>query len=295
MSFQELTPNKKPFKKIYIELSDICGLQCSFCPNPKNIRGVMPLELFEKVCKEVAPLTPIITFHVLGDPCKLKNLNHYLNAAKRFSLKVDLVTSGAYLCDFETLLQDAIYQISISLDAGLDNHNKLNQHRYIQKILEFCHYKCEKNSEVFLNLRIQDSTLEKHQNLIKPFLESFECVSLETLKSQGRTRLFKKSFLNIQKTFKWPDLNAQNPLNQESKIPYCYGLIKQVAILSNGVVVPCCMDTQAHINLGDLNHMPLKDILNSQKAIAIKTHFLKGEALELLCKNCSYPLIRYKK
>lgn len=255
----------------------------------------MPLELFEKVCKEVAPLTPIITFHVLGDPCKLKNLNHYLNAAKRFSLKVDLVTSGAYLHNFETLLQDAIYQISISLDAGLDNHNKLNQHRYIQKILEFCHYKCEKNSEVFLNLRIQDSTLEKHQNLIKPFLESFECVSLETLKSQGRARLFKKSFLNIQKTFKWPNLNAPNPLNQESKIPYCYGLIKQVAILSNGVVVPCCMDTQANISLGDLNHTPLKDVLKSQKAMAIKTHFLKGEALELLCKNCSYPLIRYKK
>ncbi|GAA7516273.1 radical SAM/SPASM domain-containing protein [Helicobacter pylori] len=290
-----MIPNKKPFKKIYIELSDICGLQCSFCPNPKNIRGVMPLELFEKVCKEAAPLTPIITLHVLGDPCKLKNLNRYLNAAKRFSLKVDLVTSGAYLHNFETLLQDAIYQISISLDAGLDNHNKLNQHRYIQKILEFCHYKCEKNSEVFLNLRIQDGTLDKHQNLIKPFLESFECVSLEGLKSQSRVRLFKKSFLNIQKTFKWPNLNAQNPLNQESKIPYCYGLIKQIAILSNGVVVPCCMDTQAHISLGDLNHTPLKDILKSQKAMAIKTHFLKGEALELLCKNCSYPLIRYKK
>ncbi|WP_162975059.1 radical SAM/SPASM domain-containing protein [Helicobacter pylori] len=290
-----MTPNKKLFKKIYIELSDICGLQCSFCPNPKNIRGVMPLELFEKVCKEAAPLTPMITLHVLGDPCKLKNLNRYLNVAKRFSLKVDLVTSGVYLCDFETLLQDAIYQISISLDAGLDNHNKLNQHRYIQKILEFCRYKCEKNSEVFLNLRIQDSTLDKHQNLIKPFLESFECVSLESLKSQGRARLFKKSFLNIQKTFKWPNLNAPNPLNQESKIPYCYGLIKQVAILSNGVVVPCCMDTQAHINLGDLNHTPLKDILKSQKAMAIKTHFLKGEALEPLCQNCSYPLIRYKK
>ncbi|WP_162966345.1 radical SAM/SPASM domain-containing protein [Helicobacter pylori] len=290
-----MTPNKKLFKKIYVELSDICGLQCSFCPNPKNIRGVMPLELFEKVCKEAAPLTPMITLHVLGDPCKLKNLNRYLSTAKRFSLKVDLVTSGVYLCDFEALLQDAIYQISISLDVGLDNHNKINQHRYIQKILEFCRYKFEKNSEVFLNLRIQDGTLEKHQNLIKPFLESFECVSLEGLKSQGRARLFKKSFLNIQKTFKWPNLNAQNPLNQESKIPYCYGLIKQVAILSNGVVVPCCMDTQAHINLGDLNHMPLKDILNSQKAMAIKTHFLKGEALEFLCKNCSYPLIRYKR
>ncbi len=255
----------------------------------------MPLELFEKVCKEAAPLTQIITLHVLGDPCKLKHLNHYLNTARRFSLKVDLVTSGVYLHDFEALLQDVIYQISISLDAGLDNHNQINQHRYIQKILEFCRYKFEKNSEVFLNLRIQDSTLDKHQDLIKPFLESFELLSLEGLKTQGRARLFKKSFLNIQKTFKWPDLNAQNPLNQESKIPYCYGLIKQIAILSNGVVVPCCMDTQANISLGDLNHTPLKDILKSQKAMAIKTHFLKGEALELLCKNCSYPLIRYKK
>ncbi len=286
---------KKPFKKIYVELSDICGLQCGFCPNPKNIRGVMPLELFEKVCKEAALLTQMITLHVLGDPCKLKNLNLYLNTAKRFSLKVDLVTSGVYLHDFETLLQDVIYQISISLDAGLDDHNKLNQHRYIQKILEFCRYKFEKNSEVFLNLRIQDSTLEKHQDAIKPFLETFEVISLESLKSQGRARLFKKSFLNIQKTFKWPSLNAPNPLNQESKIPYCYGLIKQIAILSDGVVVPCCMDTQASINLGNLNHTPLKDILKSQKATAIKTHFLKGEALEPLCKNCSYPLIRCEK
>ncbi len=286
---------KKPFKKIYVELSDICGLQCGFCPNPKNIRGVMPLELFEKVCKEAALLTPIITLHVLGDPCKLKNLNLYLNTAERFSLKVDLVTSGVYLHDFETLLQDVIYQISISLDAGLDDHNKLNQHRYIQKILEFCRYKFEKNSEVFLNLRIQDSTLEKHQDAIKPFLETFEVISLEALKSQGRARLFKKSFLNIQKTFKWPSLNAPNPLNQESKIPYCYGLIKQIAILSDGVVVPCCMDTQASINLGNLSHTPLKDILKSQKATAIKTHFLKGEALEPLCKNCSYPLIRCEK
>ncbi len=286
---------KKPFKKIYVELSDICGLQCGFCPNPKNIRGVMPLELFEKVCKEAAPLTQMITLHVLGDPCKLKNLNLYLNTAKRFSLKVDLVTSGVYLHDFETLLQDVIYQISISLDAGLDDRNKLNQHRYIQKILEFCRYKFEKNSEVFLNLRIQDSTLEKHQDAIKPFLETFEVISLEALKSQGRARLFKKSFLNIQKTFKWPSLNAPNPLNQESKIPYCYGLIKQIAILSDGVVVPCCMDTQASINLGNLNHTPLKDILKSQKATAIKTHFLKGEALEPLCKNCSYPLIRCEK
>ncbi len=255
----------------------------------------MPLELFEKVCKEASPLTPIITLHVLGDPCKLKNLKLYLNIAKRFSLKVDLVTSGVYLHDFETLLQDVIYQISISLDAGLDNHNKLNQHRYIQKILEFCRYKFEKNSEVFLNLRIQDSTLEKHQDAIKPFLETFEVISLESLKSQGRARLFKKSFLNIQKTFKWPSLNAPNPLNQEPKIPYCYGLIKQIAILSDGVVVPCCMDTQASINLGNLSHTPLKNILKSQKATAIKTHFLKGEALEPLCKNCSYPLIRCEK
>ncbi|STP03387.1 Molybdenum cofactor biosynthesis enzyme /related Fe-S oxidoreductase [Helicobacter acinonychis] len=146
-----------------------------------------------------------------------------------------------------------------------------------------------------MNLRIQDSTLEKHHHSIKPFLETFEVISLEALKSQDCTRLFKKGFLNIQKTFKWSSLNALNPLNQLAKSPYCYGLIEQIAILSNGVVMPCCMDMQASISFSNLNHTPLKDILKSQKSTAIKTHFLKGEVLELLCKNCSYPLIRYKK
>ncbi|AFI05316.1 radical SAM domain-containing protein [Helicobacter cetorum MIT 99-5656] len=254
----------------------------------------MDLRLFEKVCKEVAPLTHIITLHVLGDPCKLKDLNLYLNTAQRFNLKVDLVTSGVYLHDFSLLLQDVLWQVSLSLDAGLNTNNKLDKNRYIKQILDFCHYKFEKNSEVFLNLRIQDSTLKEHQNFIKPFLEAFEPTSLETLKTQSRVRLFKKSFLNIQKTFKWPSLNTKNPVYKQPKIPYCYGLLKQIAILSNGVVVPCCMDTQASINLGNLNDMSLKDVLNSQKAVAIKTHFLRGEALELLCKNCTYPITRHK-
>ncbi|WP_231283057.1 radical SAM/SPASM domain-containing protein [Helicobacter cetorum] len=282
------------FKKVYIELSDICALKCSFCPNPKNQRGIMSLELFQNACKQVSPLTNKITLHVLGDPCKLKDLKLYLDIAKNFNLKVDLVTSGVYLNDFSLLLHEIIWQISISLDAGLDSQNKLNKECYIKRILEFCHYKFEKNSEVFLNLRIQSATLKEHFSFIEPFLKAFNPMSFEYLQTHKRVRLFKKSFLNIQQTFEWPNLQT-TPIassQQQSNAPYCYGLIEQIAILANGIVVPCCMDTNASINLGNIHITPLQAILESKKALAIKTHFLKNQAIEPLCKHCTYAKIR---
>lgn len=39
------------FKKLYIELSDICGLKCDFCPSKKALRGVMSVEKFFQTCK----------------------------------------------------------------------------------------------------------------------------------------------------------------------------------------------------------------------------------------------------
>ncbi|WP_104747624.1 SPASM domain-containing protein [Helicobacter cetorum] len=254
----------------------------------------MSLELFQKACEQVAPLTKMITLHVLGDPCKLKNLKLYLDVAKHFGLKIDLVTSGAYLYDFSLLLHQALWQVSISLDAGLDTANRLDKERYIERVLELCHYKFKVSSEVFLNLRIQNTTLKKHFPFIQRFLKAFNYVSLESLETQNRVRLFKKSFLNIQKTFEWPSLQTAPITHSQTtpQTPYCYGLIEQIAILASGVVVPCCMDTNATINLGTIQTTPLKTILNSPKAIAIKTHFLKNQAIEPLCQRCTYAKIR---
>ena len=109
----------KRFIRTYIEISDLCGLSCSFCPAPKGRRGEMGFELFKRVCSQVAPLTQSITFHLLGDPLYLKNFPLYLQIAQEHQLSVEIVTSGLYLSKFDSslLLSDPIRQVSISLSA----------------------------------------------------------------------------------------------------------------------------------------------------------------------------------
>ncbi|EAJ1448687.1 radical SAM protein, partial [Campylobacter jejuni] len=89
--------NIMKFKKIYIELSDICGLKCDFCPSQKGIRGVMSEEKFQNLAYEISNKAELFTFHLLGDPLLLPNLENYLKIAKDEAMKLEITTSGFYL------------------------------------------------------------------------------------------------------------------------------------------------------------------------------------------------------
>lgn len=273
------------FKKVYIELSDICGLKCSFCPNPKNTRGVMSKELFEKILQEVKGKTKAICLHVLGDPCRLKDLGDYLFLIHKYGLKVDLVTSGYYLANQEILMHNCIHQVAFSLDAGFDKNNptKLD---YLDKILSFCALRMQnQESRVFVNLRIQDSN--QNQDLIKKICEFFG-VEIFELKTFSRIKLAEYIFLNVTKTFEWASLDSKK--SNPSK--YCHAIKEQIAILSNGIVVPCCIDSMGQIELGDIKKQNLNQIYHASRAQKIKEGFARGEAIEELCKKCQFPTTR---
>jgi radical SAM protein with 4Fe4S-binding SPASM domain len=95
--------------------------------------------------------------------------------------------------------------------------------------------------------------------------------------------LASKVLLNFDDYFEWPSLS--NPIYGDG---YCGGLDSHFAILSDGKVVPCCLDYEAVIELGDLKHQSLCEILSSNKACAIKEGFKQSMAVEELCQKCSY-------
>ena len=74
-------------RKIYIEISDICGLKCSFCPAPKGVRGQMDLRIFEKICKEISQLKKLqkalVCLHILGDPMHRRDIMDFIDCAAR--------------------------------------------------------------------------------------------------------------------------------------------------------------------------------------------------------------------
>ena len=91
-------------------------------------------------------------------------------------------------------------------------------------------------------------------------------------------------FLHKAEKFQWPSLN--NP--RRSEHIFCHGLRDHFGILVDGTVVPCCLDGEGNIPLGNIFHTPIHEILFSERAMKIYDGFSRRCAIEDLCKTCGY-------
>lgn len=295
------------FEKIYIELSDICGLNCGFCPSIKGVRGAMSVEQFGIIAKKVAGVGRIYTFHLLGDPLVLPNLKDFIKLANAHKMLLELTTSGFYMSkkNAQLLLEsENIRQINLSLMAFLAQ-KKLNLNEYFAPILRFLRLHLAQNSQSFVNLRLW--------NLGANFTPPFENSAIYSLlerefntkiqKNAPKNRLENRIILHQSELFCWAgakadDLGVQKEFanlqgeKNAPKVPCvkgsCHALRKQIGILSDGTVVPCCMDTSGVMGLGNLFTQELSEILANKRAVAMKKGFERGEFTEKLCQQCEF-------
>ncbi|MFT7824834.1 MAG: radical SAM/SPASM domain-containing protein [Sulfurimonas sp.] len=281
------------FYRIYIELTNVCGLSCSFCP-AKNLAAVqMDLYFFESVVSQAKAYTKEIACHVVGDPMTLGNLSDYLDIIHKHGLKAVLTTSGYFLKkqSISTLFHPSVKQINISLNAYNKNETSLTLEQYIKPVLALCNEKLQREEELFINLRIwnlDEMMSEKgfNQTLFDLFSKAYDIpLDLDEiyLARPRSIRLASKVLLHFDKYFEWPSLT--NPVYGDGT---CQGLQSHIAILASGKVVPCCLDCDGVIELGDLHQKSLKDILTAPRAQNMINGFKEGKAIEVLCQKCSY-------
>ncbi|MFV0481877.1 MAG: radical SAM/SPASM domain-containing protein [Campylobacteraceae bacterium] len=279
------------FYKVYIEITNVCGLNCSFCPTKSAKPFFMDLTLFENILKEIEKKTDKIALHVMGDPLLNKNLRAYLDLAKTYNLKVELVTSGFYMKKHsnEVLFHEAISQLNISLNSFNKNSTKLTLDEYLAPIFSLLLHKKEHQTKLFINLRlwnlhINDSSDDFNEKIFKK-IEDFFGVTLKKseIKSKGNIRVFERVLVHFEEYFNWPSL--QNPIYPNSA---CLGANKQLAFLVDGSVVPCCLDYEAKAKLGNIKEDNLQKILENSSKIVQGLKI--GIPTEELCKRCSYRL-----
>lgn len=281
------------FHRVHIEVTNICGLACSFCPPKMQPSKTMHLSFFEKVLTQLQGYTKELAFHVMGDPLTLSNLNEYLEITQAKGFEVTLTTSGYYLkkSSFETLFHPAVRQINISLNSYNKNSLNLTFDDYMNSVLELCREKLKNHPKPFINLRLWNfdeacSEADFNTMLFKKLEDSFEIrLDTDTLyKERPKSiRLASKVLLHFDSYFQWPSLNSDHDTQGS-----CYGLKSHIGILADGTVVPCCLDGDGVINLGNLNDTSLKDILESKRATDMREGFAHSNAVEELCKKCSY-------
>ncbi len=277
------------FNKVYIELTNICGLHCDFCPTKILQNQTISLHTFDLVLQQVKKYTNIITFHVFGDPLVLTNLSSYLDIALKYNLKVELTTTGYYLnkFDLDVFLHDAIKQINFSLNSFNKNEMKMTLKQYMKPMIEISKNKINKNKNMFINFRLWNLDLKKSEDefnkQVYTILEKQFSIKINKNKTDEPIRLDKKVLINFDDYFVWPSLSSNHSSNNT-----CYGLKSHFAILASLKVVPCCLDSYGCIDLGNLNNNTLSEILQNKRTTDIITGFKNNIAVEQLCQKCEY-------
>jgi len=281
------------FYRIYIELTNICGLRCSFCPTKNLANTTMSLEFFETVVKQSKAFTNEIACHVVGDPLTLFNLHDYLDIIHKYKMKALLTTSGYFMKkhSYETLFHPAVKQINISLNAFNKNDTSISFEQYMRPILALCQEKVRQEKEIFINLRmwnLDEIMSEKAFNLelFELLSHSFDvALDLESLnpKEKKSIRLDAKVLLHFDNYFEWPSLQNRNYGHGT-----CQGLSSHIGVLATGEVVPCCLDNDAVMKLGNLKEHSLEEIVYGKRATAMINGFKVGECSEEMCQKCSY-------
>jgi len=253
----------------------------------------MDLPFFESIIQQVQHYTKEIALHVVGDPLTQSDLDKYLDILHKYKLKAILTTSGYFLKkqSHDTLFHPAVKQINISLNSFNKNDTALTFDQYISPVLDLCRSKLERQEEIFINLRVWNldeimSEQAFNQTLFSILSNAFG-VTLdvnEMYQNRPRSiRLENKILLHFDTYFEWPSLK-----NTQYGHGTCQGLQSHIAILASGKVVPCCLDCDGIIELGDLHEISLKQILKSDRTVMILDGFKEGKAVEMLCQKCSY-------
>lgn len=279
---------------MHIEITNICNLKCTFCPPKILPNGIMSLEKFDDLNAQLKPYTKELAYHIVGDPLVLSNLNDYLNISLKHDLKVNITTTANNINEkhYDALINPTIKQINFSINSYNANSHKKTLDEYLNPILDFVKFAQKQNHEYFINFRIwnldeEKSAKEFNKKVFNKINEVFESnINIdEVYKDKPKNiRIARKIFFNFDEYFSWPSLENEIV----SKTGFCYGLDSHFGILTNGDVVPCCLDQNACINLGNINEAKIEDILNSQRVKAIQKGFKNNILVEELCQKCEY-------
>ncbi len=268
------------FQKIYVEISNLCNLSCAFCPGTKRTPGRMTAEKFAQLLPKLKPYTEYLYFHLMGEPLCHPELKAFLDLAKDF--KVILTTNGTLLARQQELLLSApnLHKVNISLHAFEANDLAVPFESYLADCFRFGQA-AQGEKLVVYRLWNHGGQDARNDEILMQMEQYFP--KLWITKRQG-TQIGEKVFLEYGKKFDWPDLQAQEDKGEL----FCYGLRDQLGVLWDGTVVPCCLDHEGEIPLGNLFNQDMDEILNSPRAKAIYDGFSRKVAVEPLCRRCGY-------
>ena len=275
----------KKLKRIYLEISNICNLSCSFCIDHQRKPKMMSLDEIRTALTQIKPLCDYIYLHVQGEPLIHPQLKEIFDLMDEFDMQVQLVTNGAFLKDNFWLLERKSLR-KISFSAHSLDHQKMDPEQWLDTVFDFMH-QASVQKHPYCEIRFwNQNNLSPSSKLAIDWIN--ERYPLTETSRKGSWQLMDCCWLHYDNQFKWPDKEGCS-----LDVGTCHGAVDMMAILCDGQVVPCCLDARGVINLGNIFVTSLQDILASKRTQDMIQGFKNHKITEELCKYCTYRL-RFK-
>ena len=277
----------KKFKKIFVEITNCCNLSCSFCLRSQRTPAFITPAAFNATLERINGWTDHLALHLLGEPLLHPELPQLLVICQQHQLRVNLTTNATLLAQNRSTLlaSPALRQINFSLhsfEAG-------ERDTYLDAILDFVK-EAQRTTPLWLSLRLwnlpdKDGNADNHP-ILRRLKEVFSLPAPlpATLTPGQGIKLAAQVFLSQEQEFRWPhapapDLGAHGT---------CRALRDHIGILVDGTVVPCCLDAEGDLPLGNILQSPLSEILSSPRATRMRQGFAEQRLHESLCRRCTY-------
>ena len=267
------------YKKIYLEITNVCNLDCSFCHKTEREKRFLSDEEFSVLIKKIRPHTDYLYFHLMGEPMLHPHFGDFLKKATAEGFKITVATNGFLIEKRKKGLYDTPpYKVTFSLHAYEANETDISLEEYLEPITEFC-----KNAEKLGTICVLRLWNGGGENTLNDRILGILQSHFSFRENRKGYSLSEKIYLEFADRFIWPDEKAEC-----QDVHFCMGLRDHIGVLSDGTVVPCCLDADGSIPLGNLFDSDVEEITTSDRARAIYDGFSAGRCSENLCSRCQY-------
>lgn len=276
--------------RCYLEITNICNLDCLFCSKTRREKRLMSLEEFNILTNRLQGEIEFLYFHLMGEPLLHPHLPQFIADAKAKGFIPVITTNGTLLSRAQSVIEAQPHKIQISLHAHEGNRRD-NLDEYINNVMQFTKKAAEQGIIIVLRLWNEGGYNKNNNQLI-------ELLSQHTARPWKERydgwRLSDNIYLEFDNMFEWPD-DKRNEYPSDEQ--FCYALRNQIGVLADGSVVPCCLDHDGSITLGNLFEQSLDEILASARARRLYDGFTRHKAVEPLCRRCGYASVtkRFRK
>lgn len=269
------------YNKVYVEITNICNMSCSFCHGHKREARRMTGEEFSFILDRLSGKTEYIYYHLMGEPLTHPELSGFVKMAGERGYKSIITTNGTLLFRrADELLSAGVHKVNISLHSFESGSDEAFC-QYVRELADFAKNAARVGTIVVFRLWNRGFDGGRGDLALRTLRE---CIEGEWRENTRGLRIRDKIHLEWGERFEWPDASAEI----KGERVFCYGLKDQFGILVDGTVVPCCLDSEGAIALGNVFCDELDVILSSQRATALVNGFKCGRATEALCRRCGY-------